>query len=128
LNQSLEEYKNKRRAGANPIAQYELAVSSTWPYRKGDRVTYYISTPPITEQIVRGKPVMRPAKLSLSALAKESRDYANDYWVDHYVDRFITVVKRLLVILGEDQFRAIFPDIKLKPADIRKLQSEEDDE
>ena len=128
LNQSLEEYKNKRRAGANPIAQYELAVSSTWPYRKGDRVTYYISTPPITEQIVRGKPVMRPAKLSLSALAKESRDYANDYWVDHYVDRFNIVVKRLLVILGEDQFRAIFPDIKLKPADIRKLQSEEDEE
>lgn len=128
LNQSLEEYKNKRKAGANPIAQYEVAVNSPRPYRKGDRVTYYITPPQIVPTMVRGKEVMRPEKVPVSALARESKDYAGEYWIEHYLSRFDEVTKRLLIIVGEEKFRELFPGIRLTPKDLRKIQSDEEEE
>jgi DNA polymerase, archaea type len=127
LNQSLEEYRNKRSGGGNPIAQYEVALRSRRPLRKGDRVAYYISKPKKTWQVVGNKMVERDEVLPTSALATEASDYNFDYFEKHYTKRLVAVTKRLLVILGEDSFRVTFPEIKLNKKDLEKINKEEDD-
>jgi DNA polymerase elongation subunit (family B) len=128
LNQSIEEYKNKRAGGGNPIAQYEVACKSKRPLRKGDRVTYYIRRPNKTLQLVRNKLVERDEVLPTSALATEASDYNFDYFEKHYLKRLVAVTKRLLVILGEDTFRATFPEIRLNKKDLEKINKEEEED
>lgn len=130
LGESLEEYKNKKESGNPPRASYELALQKEGMYEKGDVIYYYIKEKPLKVELKRNKLVAKREKLPAYQSCDFLSNYNYDYDVDHYLDRFTKITKKFLV-LGEDMFTQLFPDITIKAADrrkIEKLNGEEDNE
>lgn len=130
LNMSPHEYLAKRSAGTtNMSGQYEIAyVQKPKVYQKGDPIEYYVADPGTEWHMKRnGEYVERKSRKRVAEKTRLAELYANDYDVDHYVERLHEGVKRLLPIFGESQFNAYFPDVKLTKKDKEKLQENETD-
>lgn len=123
LSTSLDEYVSKvETGGRNRDGAYEIALRSDVPMGVGDVVQFYVSEPPwmIREYKTRPNKVVR-AKKAKFELAKAVKEYDNDYYVEHYVERLHTVTKNVFYPIFREQFKQIFPDLELKKDDDRKL-------
>jgi len=122
LNMSLEEYRNKRSAGNNPISTYEAAVNADREYVKGDTIVTWVEEPKPIIKTYKNKPDKEVIpKTSSYELVRLAENYDKNIYVDHYLSRLDITCKKFLVVLGVERFNKWFPNISILKTDRRKL-------
>ena len=122
LNMSLEEYRNRRSAGNNPISTYEAALTADRHYGKGDAIVTWVEEPEPIVKTYKNKPdkqiIPKTASYELVRLAE---NFNGNIYVDHYLNRLNLTCKKFLIVLGVDRFKEFFPEISILKTDRRKL-------
>lgn len=122
INMSLEEYRNKRSAGNNPISTYEAALSADRHYGKGDAIVTWVEEPEPIIKTYKTKPDKEIIpKTSSYELVRLAENYNGNIYVDHYLNRLDLTCKKFLIVLGVETFRDFFPEISILKSDRRKL-------
>jgi len=123
LNMTIEDYTQKVESGNNPITQYELARKAERNYTKGDAIEYYISSPPMILREHKTVPdKLVPKKMANYEKAKLLPEYDSDPDVKYYKKRLDKTATKLIIVLGEDRFKEIFPNISINKREREKLE------
>jgi DNA polymerase elongation subunit (family B) len=123
LNMTIEDYTQKVESGNNPITQYELARKAERNYTKGDAIEYYISSPPMILREYKSVPdKLVPKKMANYEKAKLLPEYDSDPDVKYYKKRLDKTATKLIIVLGEDRFKEIFPNISINKREREKLE------
>lgn len=122
ISMSLEEYNNKVAAGQNKIAQYEAAILAERNYIKGDVIETWVEEPaPVMKTYKTKDPEISIPDLPAYETIRHASNFNGNIYTDHYLDRLEKTAKKLLVVLGWSIFESMFPNIKLKKPEKRKM-------
>lgn len=123
INMSLEEYRIKVASGNPPIAVYEAALSSDRVYSKGDVINTWIEEPEPVLKEYKTKPNewVVPKGISSYLQIRNESEFNGNIYVHHYLDKLDNAIRSLIVVLGLEKFREMFPEISIRKPEQIKL-------